>query len=274
MMTLSTSPLHEIGACDDDALDLIDAALLLALQDMPKADVHAAHSHVDDMTGDALTFAGRSTNARERAQALADAVHGRHGYSGDRRSYDDPENANLLSVIRRRRGLPVALAILYMGIARRLGWDVQGLNVPAHFLLRVGDETDFVLQDPFEDGSLISPHDVPAKLATLGVPEEKASSGLLTVLPARAILVRLLNNQAARAEAAGQMERALELHERMTLIAPQFTGLWWERARLERDMGRLSAARASLTNLMETTRDPRLLASVRQATAHLARHLN
>lgn len=274
MQTQAVQPLQRIGASDDDAIDIIDAALLIAQADQPKADLFAAQSHVDDLCGEVLSFAARAQNARERATALADVIHGRHGYSGDRLTYDDPDNANLLSVIARRKGLPVSLAILYLGVAHRLGWVAEGLNVPAHFMIRIGDAEDHVLQDPFDDGMLLTPHDIPARLKPLGVTADKLSPALFSALPVRAILVRLVNNLAARAEASGDLARALEMHQRMTLIAPRFTGLWWERARLEREMGQLGAARSSLVQLMETTHDPVLIASVQQAAAQLGRHLN
>ncbi len=274
MYPLQPSALADIGACDDAALDLIDAALVLAAMDAPDADLAAAHAHVDAMTADVAALAGAAQEPRERADALAQVIFARYGYSGDRDTYDDPANANLLQVIARRRGLPVALAILYLGIAHRLGWEAAGLNIPAHFIIRLGDAENHVLQDPFDGGTLLTVEQIPLKLAPLGLTRDQLRPSMFHPLPMRAVLVRLLNNLAARAEASKDMRRALELHERMTVMAPHFAGLWWERARLERHLGRLSAARGSLTNMLETTRDPELTRHVKQAIAALARSLN
>ena len=52
--------------------------------------------------------------------ALTGLLVGRHGFRGDNETYDDPRNANLMHVIDRRRGLPVALGIL--GISGRQAW--------------------------------------------------------------------------------------------------------------------------------------------------------
>ncbi len=274
MYPLQPSPLATIGACEDGALDLIDAALVLASLDQPDADLAAAHLHVDQVTADVMLAARGAEAPEHRAQTLAKIIHGHYGYSGDRDTYDDAANANLLQVIERRRGLPVALAILYLGIAHRLGWAAAGLNVPAHFIMRIGDAEDHVLQDPFDNGAMLRAEDVPLKLAPLGLSLQQLRPTMFHALPVRAVLVRLLNNLAVRAEADQNLRRALELHERMTLMAPHFTGLWWERARLERQMGRLSAARASLANMLETTHDPELAGHVRQAITALARTLN
>ena len=52
-------------------------------------------------------------------------------------TYDDPQNADLMAVIDRRRGLPVALGILYIHAARAAGLEASGLNTPDHFLLQL-----------------------------------------------------------------------------------------------------------------------------------------
>ncbi len=71
----------------------------------------------------------------------------------------------------------------------------------------------------------------------------------------RQLLIRLITNQASRARSGGDTARALRLYERMTLIAPRLTSLWWERARLEQVLGHNQAARASLTAMLETTHE-------------------
>ncbi len=274
MHPLQPTPLTDIGTCDDAELDLISAAIVLAALDYRSGDVVAAHSHIDAMTADVLLLAKGATSPRARADSLAAVIHGRYSYVGDRMSYDDPQNANMLQVIERRRGLPVALAILYLGIAGRMGWEAAGLNVPGHFFMRIGDAESHVLQDPFDGGAVLHADQVPLKLAPLGLTRDQLRPAMFNPLPMRAVLVRLLNNLAARAEASKDLQRALVLHERMTIIAPHFTGLWWEKARLERAMGRFSGARASLVNMLETTRDPQLTKHVRNAIAALARMLN
>jgi regulator of sirC expression with transglutaminase-like and TPR domain len=263
-----------LGVLDDDDLDLIEAAIALGACDHPCTDLTPYRQHLDDIASTCLNLVQGRVSAIARAEILAIVIANHHGYQGDRTTYDDPRNANLLDVIDRKRGLPVALSILYLGIARRLGWEAAGLNVPAHFLIRIGAPDASVLQDPFDGGSLIAPGDVPARLKSLGLRPDQMTPSAFSALPDRAVLVRLLNNLAARAEHAGDHSRALVLHERMTAVAPNYTGLWWERARLEQGMGQLAAARASLAHMLETTRDPDLTRRINQALDGLARSLN
>ena len=86
----------------------------------------------------------------------------------------------------------------------------------------------------------------------------------------RSVLVRLLMNQATRAEAGGDTARALTLFQRMTTVAPSSSQSWWERARLELVEGRVSEARASLSAMLEMTRDPGLRTHISAALDALA----
>ncbi|MGJ3629487.1 transglutaminase family protein [Sphingomonas sp. MMS24-JH45] len=64
----------------------------------------------------------------------------------------------------RRRGLPVALSILYVAAARRAGWLAAALDVPGHVLVLVGDEAAPVIVDPFRGGLAVSAEDLAAML--------------------------------------------------------------------------------------------------------------
>ena len=76
----------------------------------------------------ATTQASAAGDAPPRA--LARTFCERFDYRGDSETYDDTQNADLIRVIRRRRGLPVALGILYLHAARAQGWPAVGLNFP------------------------------------------------------------------------------------------------------------------------------------------------
>ena len=89
-------------------------------------------------------------------------------------------------------------------------------------------------------------------------------------MPNRMVLVRLLLNQATRAEQDGKGRRALELYGRMTVMAPAYGHAWWERARLELGDGDVAAARKSLTAMLEVTREPELRRRVTDMLAALA----
>src|SRR5690606_2649659 len=145
---------------------------------------------------------------------------------------------NLIDVIDRPRGLPVALSTLYISAARSVGWHAYGIDTPSHFLIRIGDGQQAVIQDPLSSGAALGDDDLGTLLRRVAGPGLYIDPRHMEPLSNRAILVRLLNNIAWRAEEAGDRERALIIRDRLTAIAPAFSDLWWERSRLEQELGR------------------------------------
>ncbi len=129
--------LAAIGMLPDGEIDPAPAALQLARLDADGTDWEAASSHLSVLARDAAAvgavMTGRSPEAR--IGALAGLIHAHHGYRGDSDTYDDLDNANLIRVIERRRGLPVALGVLWLHCMRAAGWDGHGIDFPGHFLV-------------------------------------------------------------------------------------------------------------------------------------------
>jgi len=263
--------LETIGLLDDSAIDLGEAALLLAAPDHPDADLEAIRAR---LTGMVLRLQRDGAGCDEppaQARLLTSLIAHDEGFTGDSDSYDDPANADLIALFERKRGLPVLLSIVYVALARHLGWEADPLGIPGHVVVRIGGETTSQLIDPFDHGRLLGPDGLQSVLTRALGSTAMIESEHLVPLSNRAVLVRLVANQATRARRGGDVERALTLHERMTLLAPGFTGLWWERARLEQLLGRVGAARASLGAMLETTREPVVRTRIRAALEALAR---
>ncbi|WP_028696555.1 SirB1 family protein [Pseudomonas cremoricolorata] len=72
----------------------------------------------------------------ELAQPLLRALN-TLGFQQDEYHPIRPHAALLDSVLKRRRGQPLALALLALELAQRLGIALEGVNFPGHFLLRV-----------------------------------------------------------------------------------------------------------------------------------------
>ena len=88
-----------------------------------------------------------------RARALNEIILLKYGYCGDELTYDDLQNANLMRVIDRRKGLPVVLGILFIDAARAQGWEAAGLAFPGHFLIRLAERAERLILDPFHGGA-------------------------------------------------------------------------------------------------------------------------
>jgi regulator of sirC expression with transglutaminase-like and TPR domain len=192
------------------------------------------------------------------------------GFEGDHATYDDPANGDLIQVIDRRRGLPVALSILYVALARRVGWVAHALNTPRHVLVGIGQPRSLLI-DPFNRGVFVGREQFSSLIeGRLSDAAHGQVAPQIAPMSNRAVLVRLLMNEATRAEQALRSDRALVVMQRITTVAPAHSLGWWERARLERAEGDTTAARASLSSMLETTRDPDLRTHVMSALDALA----
>ncbi|MFQ3595005.1 MAG: transglutaminase-like domain-containing protein [Sphingomonadaceae bacterium] len=264
-------PLAAIGLLDDADIVLDEAALQIAGADCPGVDLAKPRLLLATFAQRLAAMADSAQGAAERAAALVGLLAQEEGFTGDTRTYDAPENADFLALLRRRRGLPVTLAILYVGLARRVGWQAAAVGLPGHVIVRLGGGADPVLIDPFTRGRTLGAAGIEMLVARALGRHARPEPRHLSPMGNRETLVRLLSNQAVRARKSGDLPRALELARRLTLIAPAMADLWWERARLEQLAGDKAAARASLSSMRETTREPTVLKRIRAAEDSLTR---
>jgi regulator of sirC expression with transglutaminase-like and TPR domain len=266
--------LAALGRAADSAIDLAEAALALASFDRPEAGLEDYRRHLAE-TAEAVRAAHAALGPDSldtRCRALAAVLAEREGYRGDRATYDDLANANLMTVIDRRRGLPVALGILYIDAGRRQGWPVEGINFPGHFLVRLDHEGERAIVDPFGDGERIDIADL-RTLVRLGgggelMPQHYAPLG------SRGILLRLENNIKQRLIAAGELERAAEILERMLLLAPEEPQLLGEAGMLHRRLGNLKTALAHFERLMATGAEGRVRREAGRLIEELRRRMH
>jgi regulator of sirC expression with transglutaminase-like and TPR domain len=243
--------LEAVGRQTDETIDLAEAALLLAALDAPDSDLAPYRRHLAELASDLgdLALAGDDT-LDARASALRQVIAGRHRYVGDRRTYDDLDNANLIRVIDRRRGLPVALGILYLHAARALGWRAAGINFPGHFLVAIEGDDERVLLDPFERGAEVDMDTLQRMLkATLGADAELQPEYYATMTN-RGVLLRLQNNIKQRVRDAGDHRRAAQVVQAMLAVAPEIPDLWREAAELRAGLGEMRWALQALDRFL------------------------
>lgn len=246
--------LRSIGGQDDDAIDVAEAALLLAALERPQFGLDRYRHHLSLLARDIADLAerqGADESLEARVAVLQAVLVERYGYGGDSETYDDMSNANLMRVIDRRRGLPVALGILYLHGARAQGWPICGLNFPGHFLLRLDLGAQRTIIDPFHGGA---PRDAAALRALL-----KAMAGEAAELRpehtrpvgCRDVLLRLQNNIKLRHIQEEHSADALAVLESMLMIAPARAGLWREAGVLQAHLDNMRAAIMAFEHYLE-----------------------
>ncbi len=222
--TLARGALEQAGRQPDGDIDIADTALALAALGRRKTARHPYHRHLDKLAEQVTDQARRragSEKVNRRAAALATVLGQRYGYCGADDAYEDPHATNLMDVIDRRRGVAVALTILYLAVARRLGWAAEGIGFPIRTLARLEHKGERVLLDPFDEGRLVSVPDLRALYKAGAGAEVELAPGDYRVLSNRELLGRLGNRIRARQLREKDLKGALETVQNLRIIDPE-----------------------------------------------------
>ncbi|WP_189451591.1 transglutaminase-like domain-containing protein [Streptomyces abikoensis] len=264
------------GAARDDRPDLALLCLLIA----EEAEAVAA-GEPGGKAGDAMTDAAQieldrlagSLPALDRgaapvlwADALAALLGERHGFHGTPADYRRLESSLLPEVLRRRRGLPILLSVVWMEVARRAGAPVYGVALPGHFVVGLGDpQGEHVLVDPFDGGRVLSEED--AGLLVAGATGTPLTPSMFSPAAPQEIVLRVLNN--IRAWAAARPERSdvqLWAVELSLLLPSHPARLRYERAELLVERGDFARGARELEEYAE------VIATVEPDAAETVRH--
>ena len=247
--------LRSIAAQADEKINLGEAALALAALDRPRVGLERYRHHLAllarETTEEVARRDGAASGLDDRIAALNAVLFDRYGYRGDTLTYDDLQNANLMRVIDRRKGLPVTLGILYLHTARAQGWHMVGLSFPGHFLVRLDHDGRRAILDPFDQGQVREVTDLRELLKAMAGADAELTAAHYEPVANRAILLRLQNNIKLRLIQNGHIDRAVEVVETMLMFAPDQAALWREAGMLHIRLDNLRAAIAALEQFMQ-----------------------
>jgi len=243
--------LRHVGTQPDEDIDLAEAALALAALDHSDVSLDRYRDHLSLLAREVAELNPPDTDTLEgRVRALQDVLVGRHGYEGDTLTYDDIQNANMMQVIDRKKGLPVALGILFIQTARAQGWSISGLNFPGHFLVRLEYAGERIILDPFNQGQSRSVMELRDLLKVAAGADAELTPEYYATVGNRDILLRLQNNLKLRFMKADRVDKAVEILDGMLLFAPEEAMLWREAGLLNAHIGNLNAAVGALETFM------------------------
>ena len=204
-----TEQFEELVRRDEAAIPLDEASLWIAAHADPALDVATELRRLDD-----LAVAVRTPTLDGLRATLFDDL----GFVGDRSTYYDPRNSYLHEVLRRRRGIPITLSVLTIGVGRRVGVPLEPVGMPGHFLVR--DKVDHdVFMDAFAGGALLDAAGCRARFAAVVGDDRPFDDAYLAPVGARTVLLRVLANLASIFRALGDHEGAVWV-QRLRLAVP------------------------------------------------------
>ena len=233
-----------------DRIDLLEAALTLStLQRDEPIDTAPLRQHVTAIAAELADLVHRRGSLPER---LGEVIAEAYGYRGDNETYDDLQNADLARVLERRKGLPVALSIVYLHVARGQGWQAEGLGFPGHFLIRVEIEGARHVLDPFNDGQVVEAPELRSLVQRVLGPDANLAPEHFDAVPDRDVLLRLENNVRLRLAKREDWPGAARSLDRMLTIAPDRPELLFESGQINTRLDNRRAAIAAFERFLAT----------------------
>ena len=245
--------LQQVLSGPEEAIDLAEAALLIATHAYPDLDV--AH-HLARIEVLAKTLESRiqpDSGPSQRILALNQYMFAELGFTANEKDYYDPRNSCLNDVLDRRVGIPITLSLLYMEIGARIGLPLEGVSFPGHFLVKCALPEGTVVLDPYAGGVSLGAADLQKRLRDVRGDEDSNAivTSMLSAAGKKEIVLRLLRNLKAIYLRSQQFDRALPIMHWIIATAPDHPPELRDRGMIYQELECSRAALADFERYLE-----------------------
>ncbi|WP_055073731.1 SirB1 family protein [Pseudanabaena sp. 'Roaring Creek'] len=230
---------------------LLEGALAIAWEEYPRMDLGHYREIFDRMVGDLQPRLAEIRYPLKVLQEINRYLFDELEFSGNERDYYDPRNSFITDVLERRLGIPLTLSLVYMLVAHRLGFPMDGISFPGHFIIRPQHPDLDLFIDPYNKGEILFPEDCAAKLTQLYGYEIPLQSEYLEPVNIRRILDRLLNNLKLIYLRRREPTKALAAIERSLMLNPDVPTQWRDRGLICYQLDRYTEARIDLESYLQ-----------------------
>lgn len=235
------------------SIDLARAALIIARLDEEDVEVESYVGYVDRMAEEIRARLAPESTESQKLAALNDYLFKEQGFHGSRTDYYHRANSYLSRVLDDREGLPITLSVLYIELAARLGVTVEGVGLPAHFVVRhVPKAGEPQLIDVFDGAKSLSREQ--AEKLVLEMTGERPEDEHFRAMTARPILQRILQNLLgiAQRSATGPDREAIHRYtSALVALDPSLVRERGLRAVVRWETGRRDAAVADIQTILD-----------------------
>jgi regulator of sirC expression with transglutaminase-like and TPR domain len=211
---------QEIAALDEEAFFLDRASLTMALEEYPDLDVQAYLRQLDTLAARAQVLVGEDRTAINIIESINEVLFVQEGLRGNNEDYYDPRNSYLNEVMDRKLGIPISMSVVYMEVAKRIDFHVEGIGFPGHFLMKhVGNDRDIVI-DAFNLGRILTPNDCQELLDKIYNGTVSMNASLLQPMGKRLIITRMLYNLKGVYTQKEQYQKALAVIDKILMLNP------------------------------------------------------
>lgn len=235
----------------DAEIDLAAAYLMVAEDEYPLLDIASYLRRLDRMGEEVRDLVGAERHPSTVAVALVRYLFRDLGFEGATDEYFDPRASYLNEVMDRRKGIPISLSIVYMEVARRAGFQVDGVGLPGHFIVKHPQPGGDLFVDPFNRGAVLSREDCAQKVGEIYNGAVAFEPYMLGAVTKRQILARAIHNLKTIYAAGRQREKALAMVEFLLILAPWDLEEIRDRGMLRFQLGDAEGAIADLETYLQ-----------------------
>lgn len=188
----------------DRSPELETGALLLARTVTPELDIGRYCSALDAIAARCRELTIEPANRREKCRLINRVLFYEWGFRADPGRQIEPRSVLLDQVLTGRKGCPVALCIVYLLVAARIGLELEPVGFPGHFLVGSYDRSDSFFVDPYDQGLLLDGREVFALLRAKQISPRSAD---LAPMPVREVLARCCQFLLRHYAGAGDADR-------------------------------------------------------------------
>lgn len=217
---------QRLASLPDDAIDLVEGALLIAKSASADLDIEHYRARIDSLARQLRSRIAEGESTAVRIGLLNEFLFEELGFGPNAEDYYDPRNSYLNEVLDRRTGIPITLSIVYIEIGRRIGLPLQGVPFPGHFLVKCPLDEGLVVLDPYCRGASLTVKDLQDRLREVrgGEVSRAIVVGMLGSATSRQILARMLRNLKSIHLEKQDHLRALPLMHWLLLLTPDDPG--------------------------------------------------
>jgi regulator of sirC expression with transglutaminase-like and TPR domain len=241
---------------EDERIPLDRAALTIARTEYPELDFEPYLRRLGEL---ANRVKARLPNVAGPAETIAGLNHvlfTEEGFRGNRENYYDPRNSFLNDVLQLKLGIPITLALVYMEVARRVGFPLFGVGMPGHFLLKHYDvEGRETLIDAFNNGAVVTERECQHRLDEIYSGQLPLQPEFLLSVSRRQMLTRILNNLKNVYMAGRNFRKALEVVDLICAVYPRSPEDVKQRAMLRYSAGQMRGAVEDLEEYLRMSPD-------------------
>jgi regulator of sirC expression with transglutaminase-like and TPR domain len=147
---------EELAGRPESRLDLVEASLVIDLEESPALDVDRHLAAVQAWSSAVRQRLEGSRHVDRIVETINRLLFDEEGFHGEDGDYYDPQSALLSHVLERHAGLPMTLSILYIELSRRVGIEAAGVALPGRFLVKLSGSFGMIVVDPFNGGRILT----------------------------------------------------------------------------------------------------------------------